>query len=139
MPPTNSSLAPNGKRVLVVEDDAAMESLLHRMLEAWGFESYGVESAESAVKAALMSGPFDAIIADHNLPLGSGIGFERWLREQVINIPFILISGNRPPQFEPTNRTRFLGKPFRLGELAALLEELIPSLGSLSPTQSPGS
>ena len=138
MQPPNLPLAPNGKRVLIVEDDAVMESLLHRMLESWGFETYGAVSAEAAVKAALMSGPFDAIISDHNLPQASGIGFERWLREQVISIPFILISGQRPTQFEPTNRTRFLSKPFRMDELAALLEEMLPGLGSLQSAGSPG-
>lgn len=104
-----------------------MRSMLIRVLISWGLIVRHADDLETAVRAVLVWGPFDVVICDQELPDGNGLIFLRWLREQVITIPFLLISG-RPPSTapKPSARFDFLAKPFNLSQLLHALDRLLP-------------
>ncbi len=114
------------RAILVVEDDRALLALLVRVLTSWGFVVRHAASLETAVRAVFSWGPFEAVICDYHLPDGSGLVFKNWLREQVITIPFVLMSGKVDPPLKASSRFDFLQKPFDLAELSAVLERLLP-------------
>lgn len=104
--------------MLVVEDDPALRDILTRWLKSDGFAVTQAESLETAVRAVLSWGPFELVISDYQLPDGTGLVFKRWLREQVIAIPFILMSGSLDSApLRPNSRFDFLQKPFTLDQL----------------------
>ncbi|HYR58125.1 MAG TPA: response regulator [Chthoniobacteraceae bacterium] len=115
------------RAILVVEDDAGLNAMLVRVLISWGFVVRHATSLEKAVRAVFSWGPFEAVICDYHLPDGSGLVFKNWLREQVIVIPFVLISGRLDEApIKSSRRFEFLRKPFALAELRVVLDRLLP-------------
>ena len=83
-------------KILVVDDDAMAGEMTGAVLE--GLE-HVVILAEDGIDAA---GKLDAdpaielIISDMNMPMVSGIELFRELRQQGVNLPFILLTGDDP-------------------------------------------
>jgi signal transduction histidine kinase/CheY-like chemotaxis protein/ligand-binding sensor domain-containing protein len=65
-----------GKRVLVVDDNAAVRDMLQRQLRSDGFAAEAVASAEAAI-AALQQRPADVVLMDWDLPELSGVDAAR--------------------------------------------------------------
>ena len=81
-------------RLLLVEDNPDDAALILRALRRDGIEvdPERVETAED-LTAALERGPWDAVIADYNLPTFSGPKAFEITRRVEENLPFILVSG----------------------------------------------
>ena len=81
-------------RLLLVEDSPDDAELLVRELRRAGYEitSERVESAPE-LKAALARGPWDLVIADHNLPSFSAPEALTLVQETRLDVPFIIVSG----------------------------------------------
>ncbi|MGE5657694.1 MAG: response regulator [Actinomycetota bacterium] len=81
-------------RVLLVEDSEDDALLLLRELRQGGYEprSERVETA-SAMQAALDQQKWDIIIADYTLPRFSGLAALNLLKENEIDLPFLIVSG----------------------------------------------
>jgi DNA-binding NtrC family response regulator len=79
------------KRVLVVDDDAAIRKLLTRVVELEGHECVAAENGEEAL--ALVEGAgFDLLMADKNLPGMDGIELIRLCRELHPEMPALIIT-----------------------------------------------
>jgi CheY-like chemotaxis protein len=78
------------RRVLVVEDDPLMR---RSIIEAIGGEDYAVDSASTVADAEALIGAdrLDLLIADRNLPDGSGETLARTVAQD--GTPYILTSG----------------------------------------------
>src|SRR5215510_1693681 len=110
--------------VLVVEDEAALASLLHYNLEAEGFCVTVALSAEQA-EQLIVESRFDLIILDWMLPGVSGLELCRRLRHNASTrtLPLLMLTARG----EETDRIRGLGggaddyvvKPFSVAELMA--------------------
>jgi len=124
-----------GARVLVVEDDAAVCSLVELALGARGAEVV-VASSQAEFNAALTnSGPFDAALIDLS-PLASEVAgaFDR-LQEVCPGIPVILISGvaSGVPEEVIDRVTAWVRKPFEMGEVIEVLgANLAPSSAAVA-------
>ncbi|HVX17294.1 MAG TPA: response regulator transcription factor [Acidimicrobiales bacterium] len=115
-------------RVLVVEDEVRMASLLERGLEE---EGYAVEVSADGVDGLWCASEheFDAVVLDVSLPGIDGFEVCRQLRERGRWMPVIMLTARG----EVTDRIRgldvgaddYLMKPFSFGELAARLRALI--------------
>lgn len=129
---------PMPPRILVVDDDPGVRSILFRYLSRRGCS---VEVATNGVEALawLGCGSFDAIITDIQMPSMDGAEFWRqtvvlhpWLRDR-----FLFCSALPIPAGTPRHHSiRFLQKPFELVDLWAALADLLgapPS--SLSDTR----
>jgi two-component system, OmpR family, phosphate regulon response regulator PhoB len=117
-------------RILVIEDDAALVTLLEYNLHAAGYEVATAMSAEDG-EVLLASDPFDLIILDWMLPEMSGIELCRRLRRagKVPQLPILMLTARG----EEADRVRGLStgaddyvvKPFSVPELMARVNALM--------------
>jgi DNA-binding NtrC family response regulator len=113
-------------RILVVDDEAAIRSLLATALERAGYEVYTApDGSEAAALCAHES--FDAIVSDVVMPNMNGHDLARWIAERNPNTRMVLMSGydmgchNCP--YSP--RCRFLAKPFRLSQVLSAVSSVL--------------
>ena len=78
------------QRVLIVDDDQGLVSLLQRFLQNEGFEVQAAFDHRSGLDAAL-TGEYDAVILDVMLPGGSGFELLKSLRAQS-RVPVLLLT-----------------------------------------------
>ena len=115
-------------RILVVEDDKKIASLVVRGMEQAGFAVDHAEDGEDALHLAL-SEPYDAAIMDVMLPKLDGLTIIERMRQKKIHMPVIVLSAKRSVD----DRVRglqmggddYLVKPFSFTELLARVRALI--------------
>lgn len=119
----------DGLRILLVDDEKPLLSLLQRHLERSGYEVRACLDAEVALVTALESGWVpDLLITDEILPGQTGTDLARKLLAKVSSIRCLLCSGYPlsleafAPEFQ--SRVRVLQKPY----LPAMLEAEIRAL-----------
>lgn len=74
------------KRILIVDDDAALLRAMRRTLDSLNYEIY---TAGSVAEALAAPGPWDGLIVDEGLPDGSG----QWVADHYREVPHLTISG----------------------------------------------
>ena len=111
-------------RILVVEDNPDLRETLSLLLEAEGRHVEAVASAEDALRA-FTAQAFDVVFTDVKLPGMSGLELATRLRATEPPPWIVISSGASVPELsaEDARRTRFLGKPFAMETLDALLAE----------------
>ncbi len=109
-------------KVLVVEDERKILSLVRKGLEAEGFF---VETAQNGDEGYTLATnrPYDALILDIMVPGRDGLSILRNLREKKITVPVILLTARSEPneRVEGLNlgADDYLTKPFFIDELIA--------------------
>ena len=115
-------------RILLVEDEARLRSLIGRGLTEAGHVADLAASAAEA-RALIKAGTFDVVILDVLLGEGeNGFAFCKWMREQAYGTPVLMLTALE----EIDDRVRglrsgaddYLVKPFAFRELLARLEAL---------------
>ena len=115
-------------RVLVVEDDVKMGSLLKRGLEVDG---WAVDVAVEGERALLLAGTteYDAIVLDVMLPGRDGFEVCRALREDEVWAPVLMLTARDAVDDRvrglDTGADDYLTKPFSFTELGARLRALV--------------
>jgi CheY-like chemotaxis protein len=126
-----------GARVLVVEDDSAVCSLVELAFEARGAEVVLAPSREAFAHALETSGPFDAALIDLS-PLAGDVpsAFDR-LHATCPGIPIILISGvaSGMPEEVIDRVTAWVRKPFEMGEVLEVLSENLAPIAAAPLTR----
>lgn len=113
------------KKVLVVEDDGAILSILE---EALVQEKYIVKTSTSAVEAMELVKSFQPhiVLTDNDMPEKTGIEMLRELRQLQNYVTVIFISGRTDSQFVvealKSGADDYIRKPFRMNELLARVE-----------------
>ena len=102
------------KHVLIVDDDALLARLIPRTLEPLALTVTVAGSLAEARAVVAKWGKPDVVIADIHLPNGDG----RHLREELADVPFIVISGFANE--EPDLAKPFLGSTLRAKVQAVL-------------------
>jgi two-component system, OmpR family, response regulator len=114
-------------RVLVVEDETKMASLLRRALER---EGYAVDMANDGVDGLWLGteNEYDAIVLDVMIPAPDGFEVCKTLRERGRWAPVLLLTARDAVQDRVTGLDAgaddYLPKPFSFAELAARLRAL---------------
>ncbi|RIL05472.1 MAG: hypothetical protein DCC71_10200 [Proteobacteria bacterium] len=112
-------------RVLVVEDNAELRSIVTRILRRDGHEVAEADSAEAALALDLGPGRCDVVIADLSLPGMSGLELASALRAGGHTMPIVLTSAWGVELDESLRQARgvssVLPKPYRLDALRAAL------------------
>jgi CheY-like chemotaxis protein len=122
------------KRILVIEDDAALADILDRRLVLHGYSVDAAPTAEGALARAHASPP-DVILVDYALPGMSGWDLVRLLRadERFARLPIFAVSAHSLPSDRARARaagcTDFFGKPI---DMEALLEALRIACGTVA-------
>ena len=120
-------LDPSPKRVLVVEDDAGMRTLLLRVLKENGFHAVAVPDGRG-MWDALKAAPFDVILMDVGLPGVSGLDLCRELR-RASNVRVIMVSA-RGEEMDRVlglelGADDYIAKPFGTKELLARIRAVL--------------
>jgi DNA-binding response OmpR family regulator len=112
----------DGVRILVVDDDQAMQRMLIDYLNDHGMQAAGVSNRLGLMRAFSSREP-DLVILDLHLGEDDGLDLLRELRMRSV-VPVILITGNRREEIDQVlglelGADDYLTKPFGLRELLA--------------------
>jgi two-component system, OmpR family, response regulator len=115
-------------RILLIEDDAKVASLVSHGLKDAGFAVDRAVDGEEGLRMALTNA-YDVAIVDIMLPKLDGLTLVEELRQQNINTPILILSAKRSVDDRvrglQTGSDDYLTKPFALSELLARVQALI--------------
>jgi two-component system phosphate regulon response regulator OmpR len=120
----------NGKphRVIVVDDDPELRTLLRRFLTEHGFETRAVDGG-AALDRELSRNPADAIVLDLMMPGEDGLSICRRLRAWRDMTPIVMLTARGDPIDRivglETGADDYLPKPFEPRELVARLSAVL--------------
>jgi two-component system, sensor histidine kinase SagS len=123
-----------GRRILVVDDDEAVRSAAHNLLERYGCIVETAHTAKEAlclVRNMIGEDGYDAIISDIRLPDASGHDLLLKLQEVLDPVPLVLMTGFGYDPGHSIVKARQAGydlvlyKPFRLDQLLDTVEKAL--------------
>jgi DNA-binding response OmpR family regulator len=118
-----------GFKVLVVEDELALQRLIARALERAGYEVRTARLGHDAVTLleAEQWTP-DLVLTDLGLPDMNGLALLRWCRDRGSHVPFVLSTGDSALLATLDGRAlgaSLLRKPWDLRELATSIRQAL--------------
>jgi CheY-like chemotaxis protein len=119
------------RRVVIVDDDAALTTLLSELFQAEGWETSTAHDARQAIQVLteeIARGVTpDLIVLDMHMAGGDGWEFRAQLDQLRINVPIVVATGDPDPHrcAVEIDAAGYLAKPFNLGDLDQLLERLV--------------
>jgi two-component system, cell cycle sensor histidine kinase and response regulator CckA len=130
-PPRVLSRAPEGarRRILVVDDEDVVRTLLARTLTQLGYEVETAADPSIALPLIRKRGDeFALVISDMMMPHTTGAQFAREVAVRNPGLPFVFISGyteDAAAQSGSSAAGSFLQKPFTSGELATAVRDAL--------------
>ncbi len=121
-----SSFSKMGK-ILVIEDDEDIRSVLSEVIANWGFDVVCAENGVMGVKLALRIKP-DLILCDASMPLMDGYEVLKTLRKNPImaGVPFIFLTGKSEREEirhgMKLGADDYLTKPFTFAEVLSAIQ-----------------
>jgi CheY-like chemotaxis protein len=129
-PDTQPATASRPRRVLVLDDDAAIRAVLGRVLRRAGHVAVLAETGAEALEA-IRDDPPDAVLCDHQMNGMSGIEFHRAAIRIAPDLAsrFIFMTGDAGDPglvaVARAGRAHVLAKPFEISTLPALIASLV--------------
>lgn len=121
--------APRPLDVLVAEDNATNRDLIAAQLERLGHRHTIVDDGDRALTTAV-SGAFDVLLTDLQMPGRDGYALARDLREHDASLPIIAMTASAMPEERDrclaSGMDGFLAKPVRLDALRGALATVTP-------------
>ncbi|SHL12409.1 DNA-binding response regulator, OmpR family, contains REC and winged-helix (wHTH) domain [Chitinophaga jiangningensis] len=119
-------------RILVIEDEERVGTLIRRGLEESGYEVTLARDGNAGLKLAL-TGEFELVITDIILPGVDGLSLSRSIREALPDIPVLMLTAldttdHKVEGFE-AGADDYLVKPFDLRELQVRIKALLKRYG----------
>jgi len=113
-------------KILIVDDNPHMSSLLSEMLEVFHYQSFRASNGKDALDR-LKEGGIAMVITDLRMPNMTGLELLSEIKTQYPDIPVVLISGYSVSQVEsqPVKPDGFLGKPLLMADIEQLLNKLL--------------
>ncbi len=136
-----------GKRVLVVDDNATNRRILALQAAKWGMPSRDTESPTEALRWLEAGERFDLAIVDMHMPEMDGLSLARRIRASHPKLPLVLFSslGRREAGDTESLFAAYLAKPLRQSHLFDTLVNLLahdsvatPAAASTAPRFDPG-
>jgi len=126
-------------RILLIEDDEKVGSLIARGLREEGFVVDRARDGEEGLRMGLKE-PYDTAIVDIMLPKLDGLSLIEELRRQKVNTPILILSAKRSVDDRvrglQTGSDDYLTKPFAFSELLARVQALIRRTSTVSEPNS---
>ncbi len=119
---------PNGRRVLLVEDEDSLNRVLSRLLDSEGYEVVSHRCPVEALHAMDEApGTWDLLVTDVRLPSMSGLELITAARQRQPELAVLAISATLPPEGggELLEPREFLHKPFTATHFFGRLSELL--------------
>ncbi len=111
-------------RVLVVDDEKMVLTVIDRLLTLRGHTVSSVESARAALDE-LNTHAFDVVITDQGMPEMSGRELAHKIRSLHPDLPVILLTGDTDLGVDPKEIRRVVPKPFQAEDLDAAIRAVI--------------
>ena len=129
LPPVQSTVQPSleGKRVLVVDDNATNREIVRRQTRSWGMEPVLVALGSRALELLDAGERFDVALLDHLMPEMDGIELAREIRGRTGDLPLVLVTslgwlapGEAAPDFDAQ-----LSKPLKASQLHDVMSSVL--------------
>jgi DNA-binding response OmpR family regulator len=124
-------------RILIVEDEAKLNSILQRCLKAEGHAVDGVSDATTALEY-LKSYHYDLAVIDLQLPDGTGTSLVRRLRQFGMTLPVLILTARSDVDSKVENfqagADDYVVKPVALAELVIRVQALLRRQPALQET-----
>lgn len=115
-------------KILIIEDNLRVSSLMKRGLESQGYEIYISEDAEDAL-VIIERIDFDLIITDIMLPQMNGIELSKLIKQKHPDLPIIMLTalGTIDEKIEgfDAGADDYMVKPFEIRELYARIKAIL--------------
>jgi DNA-binding NtrC family response regulator len=116
------------KKILIVDDNPNMSSLLSEMLEVFDYDSVRAGDGQEALRL-LEDGGISMVITDLRMPSMSGTELLKQVKEKYPKLPVVLISGYSATHVEASSggiqADGFLGKPLMMSQVEKMLNSLL--------------
>ena len=113
------------RRILVIDDELHIRSILSRLLETLGYEVEVAEDGEKGIKVFDEMGDFDLIISDIRMPNMDGNEVARYIRNSdKSGTPLIAMTGF-PEELQMEMFDGILIKPFNLRDLSHMVNSFV--------------
>jgi len=111
--------------VLLVEDNPDVLEVTIALLEQLGYQVQAVTDADTAL-AAIGDRRFDLMISDIVMPgTTDGLGLARDVRQQLPDLPIVLVTGYSDSAAAAQREFTVLRKPYRLAELSRAIAKVV--------------
>ncbi len=122
---------PNGKKILIVEDDDLMIVILQFILKKEGYEISIAKDGLNAIERIPEIAP-DMVITDIMIPFRSGLEVISYVKTNYKNIPIIVVSSLGEEESTVVEAFKlgaddFVPKPFNPNEVVARVKRLFNS------------
>jgi CheY-like chemotaxis protein len=115
-------------KVIITDDIFANRLLLSEILEDLGHEYFLAQNGKEAVDE-LISGIYDLVLMDIEMPIMNGVEATKYIREQLAapknQIPVIALTAHNPKLFfddyKDVGFTKLLTKPYSVAKIKELL------------------
>lgn len=115
-------------KILIVDDNPNMSSLLSEMLEVFDYESTRAGDGYEAIEIVDQQ-DFSLVITDMRMPRMSGLDLLQKLKDKNPKLPVVIISGyaldEEGNSVLDTLADGFLNKPFKMSDIESLLKDVI--------------
>lgn len=116
------------RRILVVDDQESMRTLLEDMLEVIGYETTLADGGEQAL-ALLGESQFDLVLTDLNMPGMDGTALLRTIKAKYIGVPVVIITGygtfHTEKRVMKEGADGYISKPCTLTKIQKTLTEIL--------------
>ncbi len=99
-------VVPNGKKILIVEDERPLSHALEMKLKSQGYATKVVMNGQDAL-TELGKGKYDMVLLDLIMPIMDGFGVLEEIKNKKLNVPVIVLSNLG--QDEDRSKTKALG------------------------------
>ena len=112
-------------RILIVDDEEIVRTVLARLLKLRGYRTTQVGSAADALGLLASGQTFDAVITDLGMPEMNGRDFARAAARIDGPPPIVLLSGDTEPGNPDATIAAILAKPFQIEQVDQTLRQVI--------------
>ena len=117
---------PEGLRVLLVEDDGEVRSVVQRSLSSLGCRVTSCINGEQALALLTPGAPFDFLLTDIALGAGMrGTELARQVQQRLPDLPVLLMTGFSSEVIETPPGWEVLRKPYTRAELARAIAKVL--------------
>jgi CheY-like chemotaxis protein len=118
------------KKVLLVEDEELVRTLLTRILRDAGYAVEEAANGASGLQAARrLDGSLSLIVTDINMPVMDGLELARVIRRTDKKLPLLFITGTDPALINELRPSHVLVKPFTPEEFLEAVSRLVTWVG----------
>jgi CheY-like chemotaxis protein len=115
-----------GEKILVVDDNNFLRSVVAKMLSMLGYEVLSADSGENGLSLFLKN-KFDIVLSDYEMPGMDGVAFACSVKKSSPRTPVVIMTGaGRETVFsrKSTAVDEVISKPFTLAEIDETIQSL---------------